>query len=120
MIEGTPIESMEIAKQIIGAKIKVDPAALASIAANKEFRKGTRIAAVYALGLIGEPTHAGSLKQIVSDQADDIDVREHAAEALGNIHDPTSLDLLREVLAAEKNLALRASCEFAIRELAKS
>src|SRR5436190_22190602 len=120
LIEGTPIESMEVAKEIIGDKIQVDPKILAQLSLDKKLRHSSRIAAIYALGLVGEPALGAALRKVLADHTDDIDVREHSTEALGNIGDISALDLLHTVLTAESNPKLRKSCEFAIRELSQA
>lgn len=117
MLKGTPADSMEIAKQIIGDRIHVDHALLAQLGEDKSIGRWPRIAAIYALGLVGEPEFAAALRHVLSDTTDDVKVREHAAEALGNLGDRDALGLLQHVMAAAKSPKLRRSCEYAIREL---
>lgn len=117
MLKGSPAESMEIAKQIVGDHIHVDHALLAKLGEDKQLGRWARIAAIYALGLVGEVELAMSLRHVLSDKTDDVKVREHAAEALGNIGDRDSVDLLRKVMTNAKSSKLRHSCEYAIREL---
>jgi len=118
MIEGSPIDSMEVAKAIVGEDLHIDPNVLAHLAKEKTFSTSARVAAVYALGYVAETEEqAAVLRDILADQTDDLTVREHAAEDLGNLGDKGSLTLLQNVLAIETSEPLRASCRYAIEEL---
>jgi len=117
MLKGSPTDSMEVAKEIVGDKVHVDHALLAQLSRDKHLGRWPRIAAIYALGLVGERELAGVLRDVLSDRTEDLKVREHAAEALGNIGDRDSLSLLHDVLASERSAKLRHSCKYAIREL---
>jgi HEAT repeat protein len=113
-----PADAMEFAKRIIGGTAKVNQRDFAAIAKDKAHPKWTRVAAIYALGLIGARRQAPSLRRIVGDHGDDPFVRAHAAEALGNIGDRRAPDLLISILATHPPPELRESCEYALRELA--
>ena len=76
-----------------------------------------RIASIYALGFIGGGEIAPQLRAILADNTDDADVRAHAAEALGNIHDRNSVDLLQDILGHQPPSSLRDSCQYALAEL---
>jgi HEAT repeat protein len=115
---GEPVEAMEFAKRIIGGTAKVNQRDLAAIAKDKAHPTWTRVAAIYALGLIASRRQAPSLRRIVGDHGDDPFVRAHAAEALGNIGDRRAPDLLMGILAMHPPAELHASCEYALRELA--
>jgi len=114
-----PIESMETAKKIIGGYMKVDSAELAEIAQDNNIKKWSRIAAIYALGFLGEEKFAPILRNILADVTNGVDIRSHAAEALGNIGDRDAAMLLKDILGHAANLALRESCQYALEELGK-
>jgi len=118
LMEGDPATAMEVAKAIIGDKIKVDHKLLAQIAADKSIRKWSRIAAIYALGLAAEDGFAPDLRKILADDTDDATVRGHAAEALGNLQDRASISLLRDILDHKPPPELSESCSYALQELA--
>jgi HEAT repeat protein len=111
---------MELAKLIIGNKIKIDNSFLSDIALLKTNPKWTRIAAIYSLGFMDRTTVATALRSILSDNDDDADIRAHAAEALGNLRDRAAAVLLQSILAHNPSDALRASCEYALHELGAS
>jgi hypothetical protein len=95
---GGPIEAMETAKAIIGRRVDADPQLLARIATSKDMPRWGRIASIYTLGFVAGAEVAPQLRAILSDDTDDADVRAHAAEALGNIHDRNSVGLLQDIL----------------------
>src|SRR6266581_1332568 len=84
---GDPSDAMELAKKIIGGKLKVNHDILLYIGSVKDNPKWARIASIYALGFIGKDEFAPQLRAILSDPGEDTEVRGHAAEALGNIRD---------------------------------
>jgi HEAT repeat protein len=118
MLHGSATDSMEIAKLIIGDRIQVDHGILAQLGEDKSLGRWARIAAIYALGFVGEVEFSPALRHVLSDKTDDLKVREHAAEALGNIGDREALELLRKVIETERSVKLRNSCEYALHELA--
>jgi HEAT repeat protein len=112
-----PTEAMEFAKKLIGGKEHVDKQALLTIGLDKTNPKWTRIAAVYALGFVGGNL-APRVRGILQDENDDPDIRGHAAEALANLGDKAAIELLRDILGHHPPTELRASCEYALQELA--
>jgi HEAT repeat protein len=90
---------------------------LAEVGVTKTNPKFTRIAAIYAAGFVGGDHLATIFQDILRDETDDVDVRGHAAEALGNIRDQTAITLLQNVLEHEPPTELRVSCEYALHEL---
>jgi|ERR1700733_3860632 HEAT repeat protein len=117
MMGGDPIEAMEIAKQIVGGDIPVVPRVLGQIAANGLQPKWTRIAAIYSLGFLGNRNFLPELRDILSDNKIDDEIRSYAAEALGNIGDEDSVSILRDVLRSHPTGELLASCNYALNEL---
>ena len=118
LIQGDPATSMEVAKRIIGGDIRVDQNFLAQIATDKSIRKWPRIAAIYALGFVGEDKFADTIRRILADSTDDVLVRSHAAEALGNLRDKGAVPLLQNVLRYEPPPELSESCSYALNETA--
>jgi HEAT repeat protein len=117
LLRGDPVEAMEIAKQIIGHKLVVDPQSLEAILLDKKSRKWTRIAAIYSLGFLGERLAIPALLSILSDRREPIGIRAHAAEALGNIGDAEAVPNLARVLKQEASPSLRQWCIYALEEI---
>ena len=117
MISGDPVEAMEIAKQIVGGDIPVAPRVLGPIAADGQQPKWTRIAAIYALGFLGNRNFLPELRAILSDAKIDGEIRSYAAEALGNIKDKDSINLLRDVIINHAAGELLESCNYALNEM---
>jgi hypothetical protein len=67
-MRGDPVEAMEVAKQIIGKKVAVDPGSLEAILPVRKSRKWSRIAAIYSLGFLAEDSAVPALLQILLDQ----------------------------------------------------
>jgi HEAT repeat protein len=114
---GSPEESMDAAKSIIGNRISADHALLGQIGAAKDVQKWPRIAAIYALGFVGERESAPVIRRILADETNDPAIRAHAAEALGNLRDRDSVGLLRDVLAHRPPSDVAESCSYALHEL---
>jgi HEAT repeat protein len=104
---------METAKAIIAERVKVASLDLEKIAINSELPRSSRIAAIYALGF----ARAATVRKILSDEKDDVDIRAHAAEALGNLADRDAIMLLKDILSHNPSEALRESCQYALEEL---
>ena len=117
-LAGSPADCMEAAKKIIGRQIAANPRTLSKIGQDKSLGTWQRIAAIYALGLLGEKEFSKILGNILSDPADDLGVRSHAAEALGNIGDSHMTGMLRDILSRKPPKELRDSCTYALEELA--
>jgi HEAT repeat protein len=119
-VTGDPDRVMETAKAIIGGRIKYPTINLEKIASgNAGVPRWSRIAAIYALGFAKDATAASAaiLRQILGDQNDDVDIRAHAAEALGNLADRDAIMLLKDILGHKPPEALRESCQYALEEL---
>lgn len=116
-ISDDPAECMEWAKQVVGGNAPYDEAALVTLVRDKASNKWPRIAAIYALGLLGSDAVSPPIRAILADPAEDETVRSHAAEALGNLGDRDAVRLLRDVLGSDPGPPLRESCEYALSEL---
>jgi len=117
MLTGSPGDCMEAAKKMIGGQIPTDHRTLAKIGRDKSLEVWPRIAAIYALGLLGERKFADALGNIVADRTDDLAVRSHAAEALGNLGNKDITGVLRDVLRGKPPKELREACTYALGEL---
>ena len=113
---GSAADCIEAAKAIVAGKITVKTKVLAEVGVDKSSEKWPRIAAIYALGFIGDSRSTPKLR-ILADETDDAAVRAHAAEALGNIGDRAVVGLLRDILGHEPTPELRESCAYALDEL---
>lgn len=114
---GDAYKDMETAKAIIGGRVKVAASDLEKIAINSEQPRSSRIAAIYALGFARAAAATVSVRKILSDEKDDVDIRAHAAEALGNLADRDAIMPLKDVLSGNPPAALRESCRYALEEL---
>jgi len=117
ILGGSAADCIEAAKAIIGGKITIKNKVLAEISLGKSSGKWPRIAAIYALGFVGDNGSTAKLRKILADETDDAAVRAHAAEALGNIGDRAVVGLLRDILGHEPAPELRESCTYALDEL---
>jgi len=116
---GNAVDAMETAKAIVGNRIRVDPAILADIGADKSLERWSRIAAIYVLGLLGKVRYSPMLRGILGDEAEDATIRGHAAEALGNLRDKRSAVVLQRMLSVEAAPELRESLSYALQELGR-
>src|SRR6266403_767978 len=82
ILSGSAEDCIEAAKAIIGGRIPVKSKVLAEISVDKSAAKWARIAAIYALGFVGDHGSTVKLRKILADESDDDAVRAHAAEAL--------------------------------------
>jgi HEAT repeat protein len=117
MCAGDATESMESAKKLIGSKVRVPPALLDQIASKKQYRRWSRIAAVYAIGFLNYKVSVGVLVSILGDGSDDVQVRAHAAEALGNIGDESALPALRQCLLQKEPRSIKRWSIYALSEI---
>ena len=114
---GSPADCMEWAKKIVGDQLAVEHRVLAEIGSDKSLRDWPRIAAIYALGLIGEREFSAALADILADTSNSPAVRGYAAEALGNIGDKRQLSLLKRVRRQKPSRELAESVDYALEEL---
>ena|ERR1700734_4086067 len=117
LMSGDPDAAMEVAKQIIGGQLPVDHRLLVKIATDEAKPKWTRIAAIYALGFLGDKTAAPEMREMLGNSEIDVDIRSHAAEALGNIRDRSSIKVLKSVLRRSPPGPLEESCNYALSEM---
>jgi HEAT repeat protein len=112
-----PVQCMEWAKQIVGGKAAYDEAAFVALARDSTAGDWPRIAAIYALGLVGSGEVCPVIRDLLGDPGESEAVRSHAAEALGNLGDRDAVRMLKDVLQNEPSEALRESCEYALSEI---
>lgn len=72
------------------------PTFLRTLESNSEVQR--RIAAAYALGMLGDRRYAHRLASILENQKEDPSLRSHVAEALGRIGDENSVESLSRAL----------------------
>jgi HEAT repeat protein len=113
---------MEAAKRIILGSPRKYVSELADIAADKKQKKWSRIAAIYALGLMRERfgdkrLGAKILRLILGDSRERAEYRDLAAEALGNLGDRAAVPLLCRCLARTRSAAVKTSCAYALRQI---
>lgn len=114
---GDPREAIEAAKRLIGLKASVDQIALIEIASRATYRKWARIAAVYVLGFRGDGRAAATLRKILASRAGHVQIRNYAAEALGNLGDARALSILGGILKRDEPPELKRWCVYALSEI---
>jgi len=117
MLSGRPDDAMEAAKRIVTRKAQIDPALLAEIASNRTYKKWSRIAAIYALGFADYKRFGQTPLRVLSNRSEDSALRDHAAEALGNMREPRATATLGKVLMAKENPRIKRSCIYALSEI---
>jgi HEAT repeat protein len=117
MLTGDPERAMESAKKLIGMVSKLDPKILATIAEDKAFKKWARIGSIYVLGLSGYPVALKVLLRVLLNKKENLHIRTHAAEALGNLQDRRAVVGLARVLTMRVPLSLKRNCVFALTEI---
>jgi HEAT repeat protein len=109
--------AMEAAKAIIAKHVKVPVSAIEAIASNDSGRDWSRASAIYLLGNLRSKKSASILARILEDEKEKPLFREYAAEALGNIGDPTYLPIVSRIATETKSPEIRTSCQFAAEEI---
>ena len=117
MLVGDPLEAMEAAKKAILLFENSNPVLLAEIAANKKYKKWSRIGAVYALGFLASKGGSRTLLSILSDRLEPPHLRSHAAEALGNLKEQRAVRQLTKILADKEPPSLKRWCVYALSEI---
>ena len=125
LLSGEPTRSMEAAKRLISLPYgAVDPALLVKVAGDERYHTWSRIAAVYSLGLLRTSEaveHQRVLRTILSQSSEGARLRGHAAEALGNLRDEGSTDILKGCLMDDsESLSVRKWCLYALSEIGSS
>ncbi|HWZ97807.1 MAG TPA: HEAT repeat domain-containing protein [Candidatus Dormibacteraeota bacterium] len=113
-----PVQAIESAKRMVRSRRdSISASLLIDIAAKTCYRPWSRIAAVYALGLLNHEPSVRILVRILQDPSESIELRAHAAEALGNLGRERALPALRKILMSDQKLILRKWCIYAISEI---
>ena len=120
ILAGDPIQAMESAKKVIGGKVNINPFLLAEIASNKTYRRWSRIAAIYALGFVNHKPSAQALIRILGSRDEDSRLKDHAAEALGNMNEPRATAMLGRILMAKEGPNVKRSCIYALSQIGGS
>src|SRR4051812_4133996 len=115
---GSPEDSMEAAKWLIGHWERSYSPILRSIALEKRAKPWSRIAATYTLGLSGDRGTTDALIEILLDTHNSVVLRSHAAEALGNLRAIRAKSSVYRCLRSTKNAILTRSLKYALQELA--
>ena len=112
-------EAIENAKVIIAQVKSGNFAALVQrIAEHRKMPLGSRVAATYSLGFLTGPSIGKTLISILSSSKEPDNLRDHAAEALGNRRETRAVDTLIKVGAgAGYRSRLRKSCVYALRQI---
>jgi HEAT repeat protein len=90
---------------------------LREIVLNTMYKKWSRIAAAYALGFLGDRSSVGTLLLILEDMSEQLQLRTHAAEALGNLKDPRAVRALERTFMKEKEASVKRWCVYALAEI---
>lgn len=118
MLTGDPVESMESAKGMIGMPAAGLHKVLVDVIPDKRYSKWSRIAAIYVLGFSGKRTYTPILIRILNDATEPSQIRDHAAEALGNLRSRQAVDALEKALRS-KNIrpSIKRSILYALSEI---
>jgi len=117
IVTGDPVDAMEAAKEIIRSRKPPSAAWLEEVAGDSSCREWSRIAAVYALGFLGNKPSASVLVRILQDEREHPKLRGHAAEALGNLRERRALSVLRKILMSDERSDLKKWCVYAASEI---
>lgn len=117
ILTGGPVEAIEAAKRIAGGAPTLRPSILIRIAGGGQYKKWSRIAAVYALGFVGYRASAGALIRILKNKREHSELRSHAAEALGNLRTGQAISGLESVLFGKEKSSLKSWCIYALSEI---
>lgn len=115
-----PIEAMEAAKALIAGGAKASSTRLSEVAVNERLADWSRISAIYALGLLNDLTCERLLMSILADCDEARVLREHAAEALGNLRSPRAVGLLRMIALSDQRPTIKKWCVYALGEISGS
>lgn len=121
LLSGEQFRAIEAAKHLIADAVHVDPDLLAKVVLDKEYKPWSKTMSAYVLGFLpatAETHHQLVLREVLSNPALSVRLRDHAAEALGNMHDEDSVPLLAERLADKgESKSVRKSCIYALSQL---
>jgi HEAT repeat protein len=117
ILRGDPTEAIEAAKRII-LDDSVSPDVLAGIAADKDRKIWSRVAAIYALGFIDDASISGAaLVGILADRNEPEECRSHAAEALGHVKHKQAVPTMEAILASDDPPDVKSWCTYALTEI---
>ncbi|MGH9513754.1 MAG: HEAT repeat domain-containing protein [Terriglobales bacterium] len=96
---------------------KTEPTLLSEIASNESYKKWARIGAIYALGFLNHKASAKVLISILRKRSESLQVRSHAAEALGNMREDRASSTLGGILMSREPASLKKWCVYALSEI---
>ena len=109
---------MESAKKMIGMPASGLHKVLTYVILDKRYSKWSRMAAIYALGFSGKRTYTPVLARILNDATEPHQIRDHAAEALGNLRSRQAVDALEKALSDENiRPSIKRSIRYALSEI---
>ena len=109
-------DDMEVAKRLI-FRGSVNVKATARVASDHKSPKWSRIAAIYALGFIDQDNQSAHLlTRIAEDPFEAIEIRDHAVEALGEMHAVSAIPALVRLYESGPE-KIRVSCKYALDEM---
>ncbi len=124
LLTGDPERSIEAAKQLISMPTGDRPGVLIKVVDDPGYKLWSKVAAAYVLGFVPlakTSEHQYVLRKKLADAKSSVRLRTHAAEALGNLRDKGSAEILGErLLDSEESTAVRKWCIFALAELGSS
>jgi HEAT repeat protein len=124
LLTGDEVRSLEAAKHLIAQPTRVDPELLAKVVADPGYKPWSKIASAYVLGFIpidATSKHQQVLRETLANARASVRLRTHAAEALGNLKDKGSTDLLKSRLLDEaESTTVRKWCIYALAEMKSS
>ena len=112
------MDSIECAKKLIRMSPSGLHEVLVDVVLNKRYSKWSRMAAIYTLGFSGEKGCASVLISILNDATERPQIRDHAAEALGNLRSRKAVNSLKMALS-DKSIrgAVKRSIVYALSEI---
>ena len=121
MLTGDRQRAAEAAKRLIAVPSEIDPEFLMMIVRDPEYKLWSKVMALYVLGFLPPLEAAGHyqiLREALANRGMNVQLRAHAAEALGNLRDQESTAVLRERLLDEHELkSVRKWCIYALGEV---
>ncbi len=124
LLTGEEFRAIEAAKRLIADSTHVDPDLLSRVMLDAQYKPWSKIMSAYVLGFLppsADSSHQVALRQVLANSALGTRLRDHAAEALGNLRDEEAATLLSERLEDEREAtSVRKSCIFALSQLTSS
>lgn len=120
--EAHEIEAVEAAKRIIDYEFPADDSLLSQlgqIAVNINQKTLARAMAIYTLGFVDTARRSAPVvRGILADSSEQVMLRDHAAEALGNMLDRDATDLLTRMTSLDAWPEVRESAKWALEHMA--